>query len=128
MSKFNFTAEEVKAMIDKNWDTVLKYYTHIPKLTVEEIEDFLNGKPGKEIERGYNRSHQFRQVISGIGGLVDDGTADAETYKIYKALWKIEEKAKCQYCGKTYTYSLMFGTNGVCSRAKCQLNHMRDNI
>ncbi len=126
------TATNVLDMLDKNWETINEHFDHIPAFTLDEIQDFLDGKAGADVKgySNYTRSAQVKQAVSAIGASkVDDKKADADTVVVYKALWAIEKACKCGYCKKPFSYSLMFGNRGnVCTKSRCQTQYMRDSM
>lgn len=127
------TATQVHAMLRAHAALIKADYPHIKLPTESECSDFLAGKPGKIVNRSFGgipRSHQFKQMISLLGGFVVDAKkADAETVRIYKAVWEIEETCTCKYCGKPFKFALMLGNNqGVCNKPRCTLQHMRDSM
>lgn len=116
-----------QAMVEANWATVLESYTHIKPFTVEEVQDFLDGKQVKGDYR--DRSYQFKQVVSAIGAnLIDRDKADADTYRVYKQLWTLEDSDKCEYCGRAYKFKMMMHNDGNCGKPRCMMAHMRDSI
>ena len=140
MAKANaITAERVLSMLTAHQALINHEdsYPHIKPFKLVEVTDFLAGKPGKDVSGRCGkfkwtstRSRQINQAVSVIGSrLVDAKKADAETKRVYKALWEIESSCTCQYCKKPYRFNFMFGSgNGVCPKARCQLQNMRDNI
>ncbi len=127
------TASQVVGMLTANWPTVQHHYPKINAFTEQEVQEFLDGKPGTLLGLSYaphiGRSWQLNQATSAIGAyLVDAGLASKETVFVYKALWEIQLSTPCKYCRKPFSFKLMFGENGVCRKPRCQLNYMRDSI
>ena len=119
------TANNVLDMLNANWDAVSASYPRIEQFNKTEIQAFLTNNA----EADTKRNHQVCQAVSAIGARkVDAKLADKDTVVVYKALWNITASCKCQYCKKTVSYSLMFGNNGVCLKARCQLQYMRDSL
>lgn len=124
------TATDVLNMLIENRKTISRSYEHVKlPFTKSEIQNFLDGKPGKDL--GYTtRNHQVKQAVSAIGAcLVDQKIASASTVATYRALWAIDRTESCKFCGKPFTFRFMMGNNGkVCNKAKCLLHSMRETM
>lgn len=123
-------ASSVLKMLNDNTETIRACYDHIKQpFTLAEAQDFVDGKPGKTLKYG-TRSRQIAQAVSAIGAcVVAQNLATPSTVVTYQALWAIDKKETCKYCGKAFTFRFMGGSNrGVCNKAKCTLNSMRESI
>lgn len=126
--RFHAVLEKHQGKVGKEWD-----HAHIKlPFTLDEVQDFLAGKPGRTISNKYGgeytRSHQVRQVHACIGArLVDQDKADQETYDVYKAVWAVEVKTLCPYCQRNYSMTLCFPTDH-CKSRRCMMNYIMDSV
>ena len=126
----NVNATAVLNMLTENKKVIRKSFDHIAlPFTAAEAKAFLDGKPGSDTKHG-TRSREIVQAISAIGAcLVDQKIASSETVVTYQALWAMDKKDTCKYCGKAFTFKFLMGDNGkVCYKAKCTLSSMHDTM
>jgi hypothetical protein len=114
----NFNARLLAVLI-KHDKLVRKSFAHTPKYVAKHVTTFLKGD-----EKSY-----IPQSLSAIGAnLVDRGEADTETKQVYAAAWKLSSSQDCPYCEKPVKYLLLMSFPGSCSKARCQLAHMRASL